>query len=192
MAIKLNDGSFGPGGDLLHYPIYDRAIMLSTVLKHVLFKNAVNDTREGRVLTFSDTNITKGDSVPKSQKWTFWRMRFFFMTVDSAKNDGLVSDVLLMIKETVIRFNFESKQELFVIPLWKFFGPLQILSQPAGTINSRYPMGVFDATWEFKIPIVMESLSAWELDIEHIVAPNSSMDGDFLGFEFDGERARQQ
>lgn len=189
-AIQLDDGTWGPGGELLQYPVYDRLTIANATLQWTLFKNAVNETRNGVVLNFADTNITKSDGVPKSQKWTFWRMYVRYLST-SAKTDAIIQNFLSMVQETVLRFKIESKDEMFTVPLWKFFGADQLLSAPAVTVNSRFPQAVFDGVWELKIPIVLENLTTFSLEVEHLVAPNAALNGDFLAFEFDGERARR-
>lgn len=189
-AIKLDEGTWGPGGELLHYPVYDRLALNNGILQHILFKAAVGETRNGVVLNFADTNITKSEGVPKSQKWTFWRLNAYWLAT-AARTDAIIQNFISMVQETVLTFKIESKDEMFTVPLWKFFGATQVISAPAVTVNSRFPQGVFAGSWELKVPIVLENLTSFELIVDHLVAPNAALNGDFMAFEFDGERARR-
>jgi hypothetical protein len=80
---------------------------------------------------------------------------------------------------------------MFRLPLWKFMGSPQLVSAPAVTVNSRYPQALFTGVWEMKVPIVLQSLTDWELRVEPLVASIAGLDNDFIGFEFDGERDRK-
>ena len=191
-AIQLNDGTWGEGGEILHYPVYDRMRMLNSqaVNTRSLFKSAVGTTREGNVLTFADTNIEKSESIPSSQKWTFWTFSMFYQSA-SAKTDVLIQNILDYMRTSTCRCIINSKDDMFRLPLWKFWGNPQLVSAPAVTVNSSFPQGAFTSVWTLKIPIVLQSLTDWEVKIEPLVASVAGLDNDFIGFEFDGERARK-
>jgi len=191
-AINLGDGTWGMGGELLHYPVYDRMRMLNSqaVLPRSLFKTAVGVTREGNVLTYDDTNIEKSESIPSSQKWTFWKLTVTYIA-EETRTDAEIIAILDYVRRTTFRCIINSKDDMFRLPLWKFFGTPQLVSAPAATINSRYPQAVFSGAWDLKIPIVLQSLTDWEVKVEPRVASAAGLDNDFIGFEFDGERARK-
>ena len=189
-AIALGDGTWGPGGELLNYPIYDRFAITNTITENILFKAAVGETRNGTVLNLADTNITKSEGVPKSQKWTIWTVQMSYLAI-AARTDALIQNILSMFQETICQFKIESKDEMFTLPLWKFFGGFQLISAPAVTVNSRFPQPVFSGRWEMKIPIVLENLTSFEMVFTHLTAPNAAINGDFLCVELDGERARR-
>jgi hypothetical protein len=192
-AIMLNDGTWGPGGESLHYPVYDRMRMLNSlaVATRSLFKTAVGQQREGVTLTFADTNIEKSESIPSSQKWTFWKFSCFYMA-EETRTDTEIIAILNYFRTTTIRCIINSKDDMFRLPLWKFmgFGP-QLVSAPAATVNSRYPQAIFTGEWELKIPIILQSLTDWEIKIEPLVASAAGLDNDFIGWEFDGQRDRK-
>lgn len=191
-AIMLEDGTWGPGGDLLHYPVYDRMRMLNSlaVNARTLFKTAVGQQREGVTLTYADTNIEKSESIPSSQKWTFHRLTCFYLA-EEARTDAEIASILAYFRTTTIRCIINSKDDMFRLPLWKFMGSPQMISAPAVTVNSRYPQAIFTGSWEIKVPIVLQALTDWEVRVEPLVASAAGLDNDFIGFEFDGERARK-
>lgn len=191
-AIKLDDGTWGEGGETLHYPVYDRMRMLNAqaVNTRSLFKSAVGTTREGNVLTFADTNIEKSESVPSSQKWTFWKFSCFYQA-SAARTDVQIQNILDYFRTTTIRCIINSKDDMFRLPLWKFMGHAQLVSAPAVTVNSRFPQAIFTGVFDLKVPIVLQSLTDWEVKIEPLVASAAALDNDFIGWEFDGERDRK-
>jgi len=191
-AIQLGDGTWGEGGEILHYPMYDRMRMLNSqgVATRSLFKTAVGQMREGVALTYADTNIEKSESIPSSQKWTFWKMTVFYIASE-VRTDAEIITILDYFRTTTMRLVINSKDDMFRVPLWKFMGSPQLVSAPAATINSRYPQAVFSGAWELKIPIVLQSLTDWEVKIEPLVVSSAGLDNDFIGVEFDGERARK-
>lgn len=191
-AIRLGDGTWGEGGEVLHYPVYDRMRMLNSLAVNArsLFKTAVGQQREGVTLTYADTNIEKSESIPSSQKWTFWKLSVFYMA-EETRTDAEIISILNYFRTTTIRCIINSKDDMFRLPLWKFMGSPQLVSAPAVTVNSRYPQALFSSCWELKVPIVLQSLTDWELRVEPLVASAAGLDNDFIGFEFDGERARK-
>jgi hypothetical protein len=191
-AIRLDDGTWGEGGETLHYPVYDRMRMLNAQATNTrsLFKSAVGTTREGNALTFADTNIEKSESVPSSQKWTFWKFTCQYQAI-AVRTDAQIQNILDYFRTTTIRCVINSKDDMFRLPLWKFMGHMQLISAPAVTVNSRFPQSIFTGSFEMKIPIVLQSLTDWEVKIEPLVASAAALDNDFIGFEFDGERDRK-
>lgn len=191
-AIRLDDGTWGPGGEVLHYPVYDRMRMLNAQGTNTrsLFKTAVGQTREGNTLTPADTNIEKSESIPSSQKWTFWKFTVQYIA-EETRTDAEVIDILDYMRTTTIQCIINSKDAMFKLPLWKFFGSPQLVSAPAVTVNSRYPQAMFTGAWELKVPIVLQALTDWEVKVFPLVASAAGLDNDFLAMEFDGERARK-
>jgi hypothetical protein len=184
-AIRLNDGTWGPGGETLDYPIYDRLRMDSAQAVNVrsLFKTAVGTQREGITLTYADTNIEKSESIPSSQKWELSELRLNYLAVEP-RTDAEIQLMLNYFRTTTFRCIINSKDDMFRLPLWKFFGSPQMVSAPAVTVNSRYPQAMFTGVMELKIPIVLESLTDWEVKVEPLVASDAALNLDFITFEF--------
>jgi hypothetical protein len=190
-AIQLADGTWGEGGEVLHAPAYDRMRFLNStgVNARSLFKTSVGQQRDGVTLTFADTNVEKSESVPTSQKWTFWGLNVYFLPIITP-TDAQILLFLNYVRTTTIRCIIHSKDDMFRVPLWKFFGANQMISAPAVTVNSRFPQPVFTGTFAFNIPVVLQALTDWELKVEPLVASDAALDNCFLGFEFDGRRDR--
>lgn len=191
-AINLNQGTFGEGGEELRYPIYDRMKMLNSLglNTRTLFKTAVGAQRETITLTYADTNITQSEQVPSSQKWTLTKLQVTYMAI-LARTDLLIQSILDYYRTTSFSLKINSKDAMFILPLWKFGGHPQMISAPAVTVNSRYPQAIFSAVWDFSdTPIVLQANTNWGVEVEPQVASAAGIDGDFLGFEFDATRAR--
>lgn len=191
-AIELNDGTWGPGGESLSYPVYDRMKMLNSlgVATRSLFKTAVGQQREGVTLTYADTNIEKSESIPSSQKWTFNFLNFYYLSA-ATKTNVLLQEIFDYMRTTTVRCIIDSKTDMFRVPLWRFGGATQIVSLPAVTQESRFPQAIFTGTLKLEIPIILQSLTDWELRIEPLVASNASLDNDFIAWEFEGRRDRK-
>lgn len=191
-AIQLNDGTWGPGGESLTYPVYDRVKMLNSlgVATRSLFKTAVGQQREGVTLTYADTNIEKSESIPSSQRWEFNYLNTYYLSA-ATKTSVLLQEILDYMRTTTIRCIIDSKTDMFRVPLWRFFGAMQVVSLPAVTQESRYPQPIFSGTLRLEIPIILQSLTDWELRMEPLVASSASLDNDFLAFEFESRRDRK-
>ncbi len=191
-AIMLDDGTWGPGGEVLSYPVYDRMKMLNSlgVAVRSLFKTAVGQQRENVQLTYADTNIEKSESIPSSQKWTFTQLNMYYQSA-TAKTGATFQNILDYLRTTTVRCIIDSKTDMFRLPLWRFFGVTQIVSVPALTQQNANPMGTFMGKFILDVPIILQSLTDWEFRVEPLVASNAALDADYIGFEFEGTRARK-
>lgn len=190
--INLNTGTFGLGGEALRYPVYDRMKLLNSLgtNERSLFKTAVGAQRETVTLTYADTNIQQSEQVPSSQKWEFDRLEVKYLAI-AARTDALIQASLDYARTTYFGLKINSKDYMFILPLWKFFGAPQMVSAPAATINSRYPQAMWTGIWEFAdVPITLQKNTNWGLTISPLVASAAGLDGDYIAFEFGGLRAR--
>jgi len=190
--IQLNAGTFGLGGEALRFPVYDRMRMLNSqgTNDRTLFKTAVGAQRETFTLTYADTNIQQSEQVPSSQKWQFDRLEVKYLAI-AARTDALIQSSLDYVRTTYFGLKINSKDYMFILPLWKFFGTPQMVSAPAATINSRYPQAMWSGVWEFSdVPITLQANTNWGLVITPLVASAAGLDNDFIGFEFGSLRAR--
>lgn len=190
--IQLNTGTFGAGGEELEYPIYDRMKMLNSqaVNTRTLFKTAVGAQREGVTLTWADTNIVQSEQVPSSQKWTLYKLQLEYMAMEP-RADLELQMILDYFRTTSFSLQINSKDAMFVLPLWYFLGSTQIVTAPAATINSKLPQAIFSGIWDFSnVPIVLQANTNWGLMVEPQVASNAGLDADYVGFVFASTRAR--
>lgn len=187
----LNQGTFGLGGEELDYPIYDRMLMSSTrgIAPVTLFNTPIGQIRDGITLSYADTNI-ESNQVPTSQKFCLTKLLVTYVAAEVRTQAETVT-ILDYMRTTSIKFNVESKEDLFRLPAWKFFGTPQMVMAPAATIYSRYPQGMFTGVWEILVPITLESQTLFRLIVEPQVASDVGLNGDFLCFEFEGGRLRK-
>lgn len=190
--IQLNSGTFGMGGEALRYPVYDRMKMVNALgtTDRTLFKTAVGAQRETVTLTYADTNIQQSEQVPSSQKWQFDRLELKYLAI-AARTDALIQSSLDYFRTTYFGMKINSKDYMFILPLWKFFGTPQMVSAPAATINSRYAQAMWTGIWEFSdVPITLQANTNWGIVVSPLVASAAGLDGDYIAFEFGGLRAR--
>lgn len=191
-AVMLDDGTWGAGGELLSYPIYDRLLMDSAlgVQPRSLFATRVGAQRENRQLTYADTNIQKSEGTSSSEKLELFQLNVRYMAME-ARTDAEIQAIMNFIRETYINFKIDNKVDMFILPMWKFFGATQLVSAPAVTVNSQYPNANFMGQWAFEIPIVLEKLTTFEMIVQPMAASAAGLDDDFIGFEFETRKARK-
>lgn len=190
-GMVLNQGTFGLGGEELAYPIYDRMVMSATrgLTPVILFNTPVGQPRDAVALSYADTNI-EATQVPTSQKFVLTKLTVTYIAAEVRTQAEMVT-VLDYVRTTSIRFNIESKEDLFRLGLWKFFGTPQLVMAPAATITSRYPQAIFSGVWEIAVPITLESQTLFKLIIEPQVASDAGLNGDYIAFEFESGRLRK-
>lgn len=189
--LNINSGTWGPAGEELRYPIYDRYKLSNAGALNpiTLFNTPVGSPRNNVALTYADTNI-ESVAVPSSQKFKLEKLTVYYMSA-AQRTDALIASALSYFQSTSFRLNVESKEDMFRLPAWKFFGSVQLISAPAVTVNSRFPQSLFTAVWDFSdIPLTLQALVNWKVVVEPQVASVGGLDGDYFGFEFDGTRLR--
>ncbi len=190
--IQLNTGTFGLGGEALRYPVYDRMKMLNAqgTNDRTLFKTAVGAQRETVTLTFADTNIVQSEQVPSSQKWEFDKLEMKYLAV-AARTDVHIQAMLDYFRTTYFGLKINSKDYMFILPLWKFFGTPQLVSAPAVTVNSHFPSAMFSGVWDFSdVPITLQASTNWGIVVSPLVASAAGLDGDYIAMEFGSLRGR--
>lgn len=190
--LGVDSGTFNGVGEDLGYPLYDRLHLLNSLgaANRTLFSTPVGTQRETRTLTYADTNV-QAVGVPSSQKWEFTHLEIKWLS-DAVVPDADAQSFLNYLRETSFRLQIVSKDAMFIVPMWMFFGPTQAVYQPAATINSHSPAGIFGGVWELPpdLPIVLQALTNWSIIVEPEAASAAALDGNFLGFVFKGRRLR--
>lgn len=191
-AIDLGGGTWGEGGESLYYPVYDRLHMNSALLTQPrsLFATRVGAQRETRTLTYADTNVQKSEGTSSTEKYTFHQLNTYYTAMEP-RTDAEIQLIMNFFRETFVRFQIDNKTDMFIIPLWKMFGATQLISAPAVTVNSRFPEAMFMGRWELKIPIVLQSLTTYEMIVTPNVASDAALNNDFIGFEFESRKDRK-
>lgn len=189
-GINYNSGTFGMGTEWLQDQLYDRfRLLAANPLETALFRSKAGDTRNGVLLTIADTN-NKGDRVPTAQKWYLWDM-FITYQNPAVVPDATIQLLLNFFRTTIIAFKIENLDTMFSAPLSYFRPSLQIVQQPAATINTHAPMQDNREGQEFKIPQVLEENAVWHLDVLQTAASAGGLDDSFLLFAFNREMFRQ-
>lgn len=191
-AMNLNGGTWGLGGEDLDYPVYDRVLMDSTIAAGVprtMFNQAVGTDREGVKLTYADTNI-EAPNVPNSQKFGFKKLYVVYMGA-AVRDQAGFQLILNYFRQSTIRFNIDSKADMFRLPMWRFAGALQVVVAPAATIDTKIPSPMWTGIWEIQVPLILQALTIFKLVLEPQAASDAVLNGDKLGFIFDSGRLRK-
>lgn len=171
----------------LHDKAYDRFKLDNAITQEFsLFKSPVSTTRQGAQLTKVDTN-TVATQIPVNEAWVMHGLfvRYTSIAVKSSANSQLVMDFL---RNTYMAIKINGLDVIFECTLDEFFGPSQILLQPAATQNDKISYGMYTGAMKFEVPIPLQPQTNWELAI--IPASAAGINNDFVKFSFDREKLR--
>lgn len=194
----LSQGTFNQGGvpgtvpgRVTHYPMYDRLLLDSALPSNndrILFQTAVQGNREGRTLTFADTNNQYGNRIPDGQRYTYYWLNVFFTPNPAVLEEDALEAFYDLLRQTYIWYKIEPLDPEFIVPLWKFFGATQFAAQSL-TAPIQFPDARFSAQWKLEKPI---TLAQGVIAGLHIGLPGGTspaiLDDSFIGFEFDAKR----
>lgn len=198
VLAPLNQGTFNrdvpPGtnpGRSDHYPMYDRLRLDSTLppaTERVLFNQNVRSTRDGVVLTYADTNNDYGDRVPDTQSYVYYWLDVYMMMNPAQMDEEGLEAYYDIIRQTYISFTITNLADIFILPLWKFFGAQQSFAVPTASLIQQ-PTPNFSGQWKLQKPITLEAGSQSYLSV---FLPGGTspavLNGSFIGYSFEAKR----
>jgi len=191
MAIKFDDGTYGPGAEILDWTEYFTMQMDDANPRKILFKNIVGDTYQGRTLTEADTNVIQ-KNVSSGHKLTIHAIKIKYLATE-IRNDEERQFILDFFRNTTVKFTVAGKDNLGVWSMTEWFGPLQILHVPT-TAGDNVPfasVGNYQGIKPLNIPIILAELTTYDVTLESLIPTNAALNNDFVRVELCGELNRK-
>lgn len=190
-AVRFDDGTWGPGAEVLDWVMYDRVLLANARTESLIFNATVGDTRNGVALTDADTNNLGGRALPVRHKFTIWSVEFFYQAI-AIRDNAAIQSIVDLFRNTVVRFNIDGKDLMFHTPLWYWNSAFQVQHVPSVAGDNVQPPGYanYQGVWTLKVPIVLQELTPWFMQVNESVASAAAIDGDFLAFGLRGELDR--
>lgn len=186
---KLQDASAysKTAAEVLDFSYYDTIKLDTTVLTHRLYVVPLGQAGK----TLADTNMILAGLLPQGQNMTVRAIKFFF----AAQQQYATVNVLQyyqMIKQTTLEFIVPGKENLGQWNLQEITGmPATIPVTPtvAGD-NEPLMQGRFHGVFPLNRPIRIGATQAFEVRIQHHVAPNVALDDDLMMISLYGKLIR--
>lgn len=178
---QMAQGTYKDQGDLIDYSLYDTAQLLSTVLDHRLFTVGVGqvDPVSAARKNFSDTDVEGNVGLPTGQKLMIQYIKVMYVA-DAVKTSAQMHNLYTTLNQTVFNFGISGKDtygrwtltEMFNLPF------SQMIADAATNYTSPASMGRCLGIFPLQLPIVLASLTTFNVTLTHTVAPNAALDGD--------------
>ncbi len=193
MSAELASGTYTGAADIIDYTLYDRIDMLSTRVTHRMFQVGVgqNDP-DGNVKTLADTNVQGSQGVPKGSKLQVQAIEMFY-TATTALTAAIMLNLQEMIEQSTLTVKVTGKDNLGLWKLNEIVGvPIQAAISDAVTVDTtQASLGRYLGIKPLNLPIILAEQVEFQILLEHHVAPNASLDADFLSIGLAGILMRQ-
>lgn len=186
---KLQDASAysRTAAEVLDFSYYDTISVLSTILTHRYYVVPLGQAGK----TLADTNMVLAGLLPQGQNMTVKAIKIFY-TTDSAFATADLQLFYTMIKNTTLEFIVPGKENLGQWNLQEIIGQstmIPVIPTVAGDnipINQPRWHGVFPLNRSIRIG----ATQAFEVRLQHHVAPDASLDGNKMMVSLYGKLIR--
>ena len=173
--------------DKFDYSYYDRMVMSATVTETRLFQSPVGQNSK----TLADTNMKVGGSMPNGTNFKAHALKVIYT---SSTEKATMENFYKMLANTTVEIILDGKADLGTYTLAEIFGaPINVATTIATTgIGSKdnIQMSVVKGIVPFNYPITLAGLQQFEVKVRHYVAPDATLNGDWLQFSFNGRNVR--
>ena len=173
----FDSGTYEKGkAQRLWWSYYDRAVLVSTTLRHRLF--TVQNGQGGKNL--SDTNMTASGQLPAEHKMDIKGIEVYYHAT-AAFTAATWQNFLDMLVNTTLTFHIDALSPQLQLNLLQLFGanlPQTIGGAAAG--DQALAVSQFKGTWELPVQITLAAKTGFNVEIEHFAAPNAALDNDNL------------
>jgi len=176
---QMAQGTYKDQGDLIDYTLYDTAQLLSTVLEHRLFTVGVGqvDPVTAARKNYSDTNVEGAIGLPTGQKLMAQYLKVMYVG-DALKTSAQMHNMYTTLNQTVFNFGISGKDTYGRWTLTEMFNlPFSQMVDNA-TMGIPTTLGRCLGIFPLQLPIVLASLTTFNVTLTHTVAPNAALDGD--------------
>lgn len=187
---RLQQGTHSASGEVMDYTFYDSQSLLSTVLEHRFFSQGVGKPFTVAAVgnkSLADSNI-KSDGIPNGQRFTVKAIKCFYYCHALAAN-AVIQNIIDLYSRTVIQFKIDGKDEILTMKLAELAGMnFSVINVPtvAGDQIGTHQLNIIRSAYPLNVPIVLASLTRYEILMQHTVAPAAGLDTDRITLSLQG------
>ncbi len=173
---KLADaGSYSKtSAEVIDFTYYDTFSMATATLIHRMFVTPLGQAGK----TLADTNMILAGLLPQGQNMTIRAFKFFYIS-DSEFATADIQLFYSMIKDTTFEFAVPGKENLGQFNLMEIAGISTMIAMTPSAAGDNIPLiqPTYKGIFPLNRPIRIGATQAFEVRIQHQVAPNASLDG---------------
>ena len=181
----MQTGTYKRDGDILDFTLWDRFEVDGTTptLIHRLFVNGLGSP--GGVAgnrNLADTNLVGNQGIPLGQKLYVRAIKLFYRA-DEARSDTEIVAWHDLLANTTINFAIPGKDTYGQWALDEVMNiPASMVQIPgnAGDNDPSMAWGAYRGILPLNLPIVLASQVAFNITVEHHVAPSADLDDDII------------
>lgn len=187
---KLMQGTHSASGEVMDYSFYDSQSLLSTALEHRFFTQGVGKPFTVAAVgnkTLADSNV-KSDGIPNGQRFTVKAIKCLYYCHALAAN-AVIQNIIDLYSRTVIQFKIDGKDEILTLKLSELAGlNFSVINVPtvAGDQIGTHQMNIIRSAYPLNVPIVLASLTRYEVLMQHTAAPAAGLDTDRITLSLQG------
>lgn len=159
--------------EVLDFSYYDTIDLDTTVLTHRLYVVPLGQAGK----TLADTNMILAGLLPQGQNMTVRAIKFFFVSKTNFASVN-IQQYYDMVKETTLEFIVPGKENLGQWNLMEIAGMPSMIAFTPTVAGDNEPLmqGRWHGVFPLNRPIRIGATQAFEVRIQHHVAPNVALD----------------
>jgi len=186
---RLQQGTYSASGEVLDYTLYDSQILKAAILQHRFFVQGLGKPNTfGAIKTLADSNVIS-EGMPQGQKFTVKAIKLFWKSKAVKSSDVQLQAIVDVLTNSVATFKINGKDVIFQATLQEIAGNnFPVIHHPtvAGDNANTHMMSIVRTAYPLNIPIVLSSLTHYEILLEHFAAPAAGAIDDYIMFSLQG------
>jgi len=184
LPSTLNLKLFNAAGDQIDYTLYDRLKLNNAggAIEREWFTTGLNDTDpvSANRKTIADTNV-RGGRVPEGQAMAVFAMKFIY-EAQVVKTEAQRVLQRQWIHSCSVEFLIESKNQYGTWKLSELLGFVDDSQVTAGAAGQAFEssQGDYRGIKKFNLYIPLPRLTSYSVRLNQGIAPDASLDGDFI------------
>lgn len=189
---RLQGGTYSASGEVLDYTMYDRQQIDAAILQHRFFTQGLGKPMStGVIKTLADSNVIS-DGIPQGQKFTVRAIKMHYVG-DKIRNNAEMQSIIDLLAQSVMTFKITGKDVILQMTLMELMGnnfPVLTVPTVAGDNPRDHMTSIIRTAYPLNIPIVLASLTRFEILVEHFEAPAAGLDNDLIALSLQGALER--
>jgi len=185
LPTTLNLKLFNQAGDQIDYTFYDRLKLNNAAgaIEREWFVTGLNETDpvSANRKTIADTNVRGGGRIPEGQAAGIFAMKFVYES-ESVKTEAQRVLQRQWIHSCVVEFLIESKNQYGTWKLSELLGFVDDSQVTASATGQAFEAsrGDYKGIKKFNLYIPLPRLTSYSVRLTQGIAPDASLDGDFI------------